>query len=349
VPEFVPEMLFCYEQQKEVVMLRSDEGKGIIGTKHPVVWRTLFSSLYLAEYACRFTVYYEKLVYVCYNAAMIIDFRTHVFSPEIIRNRERYLEKDPFFSSLYSDPRARLATAEDLINVMDDQEIDISVIQNIAWCTPGMCRQTNDYILESVHRFPRRLIGFGMVVLDSPSTALPEIERCAKDGMKGIGEIRPAERLLTNPLEIRPVIDSLVEHNLILLTHTSEPVGHIYPGKGDITPQCLYPFISAYPGLTLVCAHWGGGLPFYCLMPEVKRALGRVYFDSAASPFLYSPQIYRQTSTLAGDDRVLFGTDYPLLQPKRLLAEIKNLDLPVDMQRKILYENAAGILDLPVK
>jgi uncharacterized protein len=280
---------------------------------------------------------------------MIIDFHTHIFSPEIIRNRQRYVEKDPLFASFYSDPRARLATAEDLINIMDEQEIDVAVIQNIAWSSPEMCRQTNDYILESVHRFPQRLIGFGMILLDSPSTALPEIERCVQGGMKGIGEIRSAAHLLTDPLKIQPVINSLIEHNLILSTHSSEPVGHIYPGKGDITPQCLYPFISAYPGLTLVCAHWGGGLPFYCLMPEVKRALGRVYFDSAASPFLYSPQIYRQTSSLAGDDRVLFGTDYPLLQPKRLLAEIENLDLTAEVKRKILYENAAGILHLPVK
>jgi uncharacterized protein len=277
---------------------------------------------------------------------MIIDFHTHIFSPEIIRDREKYLKIDPLFSLLYSDPRARLAAVEDLIAVMDDQGIDISVVQNIAWSTPGMCIQTNDYIMESVSRFPQRLVGFGMIVLDSPVSALPEIERCAKNGIRGIGEIRPDRQLLAGPLTIQPVIESLIEHNLILATHASEPVGHSYAGKGDITPQSLYPFIAAYPALKIVCAHWGGGMPFYGLMPEVKRALTQVYFDSAASPFLYSPQIYRQAVSLAGEEKVLFGSDYPLLKPRRLLAEIDTLDLPADLKNKILCDNARRILDL---
>jgi uncharacterized protein len=277
---------------------------------------------------------------------MIIDFHTHIFAPEVVKEREQYLKYDSLFSQLYSNPKAKLSTAEDLIRVMDDQAIDISIVQNIAWSTAGLCRQTNDYILESVARYPQRLIGFGMVVLDSPLSALKEIERCARSGMRGIGEIRPDRRLLDDPALMQPVINSIMEHNLILLTHSSEPVGHSYDGKGDITPQRLYPLISAFPGLKLVCAHWGGGLPFYALMPEVKKALGQVYFDSAASPYLYSPPIYRQTAETAGEDKILFGSDYPLLQPKRLLAEIGALDLPPEVKQKILSGNARKLLGI---
>jgi uncharacterized protein len=279
---------------------------------------------------------------------MIIDFHTHIFSHEIIRNRELYLKKDPLFALLYSDPRAKLAAAEDLIGAMDDQGIDIAVAQNIAWSTPELCKQANDYIMESISRFPQRLIGFGMVMLDSPESALPEIERLAKNGIRGIGEIRPGRQFPAGLFEIRPVIEGLVEHNLILATHSSEPVGHGYAGKGDITPQSLYPLIEAYPALKIVCAHWGGGLPFYALMPEVKRAMAQVYFDSAASPYLYDPQVYRQTISLAGEDKVLFGSDYPLLKPKRLLAEIEGLGLPAEIKNKLLYDNARKLLGLKV-
>jgi predicted TIM-barrel fold metal-dependent hydrolase len=288
----------------------------------------------------------EKRPYNCYNAAMIIDFHTHIFPPEIIHNRERYLVSDPLFSQLYSDPRARLASAEDLIGVMDDQAIDLAVVLNIAWSNPELCRQTNDYILESAARYPRRLTGFGMVVLDNPETALPEIERCLRGGIRGIGEIRPDRRLLEDTTLIKPVIQSILDNKLILLTHSSEPLGHTYAGKGDMTPQVLYPFISAFPGIKLVCAHWGGGLPFYALMPEVKIGLEQVYFDSAASPFLYSPQIYRQTIELAGAGKVLFGSDYPLLKPKRLLAEIDTLGLTEEVKRQILSGNARKLLEM---
>ena len=121
---------------------------------------------------------------------------------------------------------------------------------------------------------------------------------------------------------MQPLVEVLREHQLILLTHASEPVGHIYPGKGSVTPDMLYPFITNFPDLPVVCAHWGGGLPFYALMPEVKEALKNVYFDTAASPFLYRPGIYSQVSQLVGAERILFGTDYPLLPPGRLLREI---------------------------
>ena len=144
----------------------------------------------------------------------------------------------------------------------------------------------------------------------------------------------------------QPLADVLKKRNMILLTHSSEPAGHTYPGKGAVTPQTLYPFIAANPGLKIVCAHWGGGLPFYALMPEVKKALADVYFDSAASPFLYSPQIYKQVSELVGADKILFGSDYPLMAQSRVIKEIKAAGLPTETEDKILGGNARRLLGL---
>jgi uncharacterized protein len=277
---------------------------------------------------------------------MIIDFHTHIFSPRIKNNREKYTRDDPLFKLLYSPPQVKLATAEDLISSMDEGDIDISVVQNIAWSSPEMCRETNDYILESIARYPGRLIGFGMVALDSPNSALEEIGRCVSGGIKGIGEIRPGREILHNLNLIRPIIRELINRDLVLLTHASEPLGHIYPGKGDITPGVLYPFIAAFPELKVVCAHWGGGIPFYSLMPEVKKALENAYFDSAASPFLYEPLVYPQVAQLAGAGKILFGSDYPLLPPRRLLKEVESLDLADGIKNQILFENAQKLLGI---
>ncbi len=160
--------------------------------------------------------------------------------------------------------------------------------------------------------------------------------------------MRPDRRLL-DPAQkevMSTFVDVLKKHKLILLMHTSEPVGHDYPGKGDITPDRLYPLFTAFPDLTAVCAHWGGGLPFYALMPEVKQAMKNVYFDTAASPLLYSPQIYSQVAQLVGADRILFGSDYPLLAPARLLKEINSADLPDEAKSLILHGNARRLLGI---
>jgi uncharacterized protein len=128
------------------------------------------------------------------------------------------------------------------------------------------------------------------------------------------------------------------------LTHSSEPIGHSYSGKGNITPEALFPLISGFPELKLVCAHWGGGLPFYALMPEVKISLNNVYFDTAASPFIYSSQIYHQVTQLVGPEKILFGSDYPLIAPKRLLTEIDSLNLAETIKTQILSKNAGVLL-----
>ena len=282
---------------------------------------------------------------------MIIDFHTHVFSPRIQKNRSHYIDNDPCFAILYSDKKAKLATTDELIASMDKAGIDISVIVNIGWTTHELCVETNDYILESVARYPQRLIGFCAVQPQSSEAAIAEIERCAQEGIRGIGEMRPDMQMFDFGDEeiMQPLAEVLRKHKLILLTHTSEPVGHDYQGKGIITPDRLYSFITAFPDLPIVCAHWGGGLPFYALMPEVKQALKNVFFDTAASPFLYSPQIYNQVSQLVGADKILFGSDYPLLAQTRLLQEISATDLPEEAKSLILSGNAQRLLSIKHK
>jgi predicted TIM-barrel fold metal-dependent hydrolase len=284
------------------------------------------------------------------SAAMTIDFHTHVFPPQIKKNRNKYIELDPCFALLYSDPKAKIATADELIASMDKAGIDISVIANIGWTTHELCVETNDYIMESVSRYPERLVGFCAVQPQSQGAAA-EIERCAKGGIKGVGEMRPDIQLLdlSDELTMAPLVEALIKHKLILLTHASEAVGHDYPGKGNITPDVLYPFITSFPELTIVCAHWGGGLPFYALMPEVKKAMANVFFDTAASPLLYTPEIYNQVIQLVGADKILFGSDYPLLAPSRLIKEIKALKLGEETENLIMSANARRLLDIKDK
>ena len=282
---------------------------------------------------------------------MIIDFHTHIVPPRVKQNRDEYARQCRSFASIYSDPKAKLATAEEIIAAMDKDGVGVSVVLNYGWSTLSLCAEVNDYILESVSRYPKRLVGFCSVVPSEDESALKEVERCIKNGVKGIGELRLDDHLLKkhSPAVLQPIIDIIIKNNLILLTHASEPVGHQYSGKGTATPDLLYTLITAFPDLKLVCAHWGGGLPFYALMPEVKNALKNVYFDTAASPFLYTPQVYSQVAQLVGADKILFGSDFPLIPQRRFLKEIAALDLPEDAKNKILAGNAKKLLGLPDK
>jgi len=277
---------------------------------------------------------------------VIIDFHTHIFPPWLRERREEYMKRDPCFFLLYSQPNAKLATAEELLASMDEAGIDLSVVLNIGWVSHELCVETNDYILDSVSHYPRRLIGFCAIQPRAGDAAIAEIERCAKAGAKGIGELRSDVQAfdLTDKSMMKPIVNAALRHGLIFLTHSSEPVGHEYSGKGSITPDILYSFITAFPRLRIVCAHWGGGLPFYALMPEVARALANVFFDTAATVFLYRPEIFEQMRHIIGIDKILFGTDYPLMHQDRVLNQVQSARLPARDKARILGENAQEML-----
>lgn len=277
---------------------------------------------------------------------MIIDFHTHIFPSHIRESREEYIKRDACFSLLYSDPKARMITAEELIASMDEAEIDRSVVLNIGWVSHNLCRETNDYILETISHYPDRLTGFCMVQPQAGDKALIELERCARAGARGIGEMRSDLQgfNLADKSLLQPLADIAVKYNQLFLTHSSEPVGHQYTGKGSITPDILYSLALNFPEIKLVYAHWGGGLPLYALMPEVGRALANIFFDTAATIWLYQSSIFQHVSDIIGSDKILFGTDYPLLPQKRILQHIRSAGLALADQEKILGGNAQRLL-----
>jgi predicted TIM-barrel fold metal-dependent hydrolase len=279
---------------------------------------------------------------------MIIDFHTHVLPPQIKSDRSRYVEQDNAFARVYSGEKVKIATTEDLIDSMDRDGVDVSVIVNYSWTTHALCIETNDYILESVARYPGRLVGFCAVNSLVDDASLMEIERCVRAGAKGVGELRPD----TQPLDfkkkniIKPFADLVRQLKLIISTHASEPVGHMYPGKGTATPGLLVDFIANLPGIPIVCAHWGGGLPFYELMPEVRKAMEDVYFDTAISPFLYRPEIYQHISQIIGADRIIFGSDFPVIAQRRLLDEINAVGFSEKARDEVLASNVRRLLGI---
>ncbi|MCH7800302.1 MAG: amidohydrolase, partial [Chloroflexi bacterium] len=265
---------------------------------------------------------------------------THVFPPWLQEQRDRWLERDATFGELYSNPRAKLATVDDLLTAMDEDGIDRAVVMGMGWTDKGLAREVNNYLIEAVRDHPDRLTGFAGLNPAWGDEAAKEADRCARAGLRGVGELHPDTQGfdLGDQRTMAPLMEAANEHGLIITTHSSEPAGHLYPGKGHTTPDVLWRFIQNaqnYPNVKIVCAHWGGGLPFYALMPEVKEALVNVYFDTAASPFLYTPQIFSTVERLVGAEHILFGSDYPLLRPKRLLAHLEESDLPDEIQQTI--------------
>jgi predicted TIM-barrel fold metal-dependent hydrolase len=268
--------------------------------------------------------------------------------PTFKADQERLSRSDRTFRSLFVDPNAKFAQVEDLIDSMNDNGIDKSVCAGFGWTDTDIARESNNYNIEAAESHPDRLIAFCSVNPLWGQDAVDEVIRCHAAGAKGIGELHPDSQgfLDADLAALAPVFDTANELDMPILMHASEPVGHGYPGKGTVTPELLMALVTAFPNNKFIFSHFGGGLPFYALMPEVRSALKNTYFDSAASPFLYRPEVFDVAARAVGADKILFASDYPLVSQKRALDEFSKSGI-VDHQAELIRGvNASNVLGI---
>lgn len=277
----------------------------------------------------------------------IIDAHVHIFPPSLIARRHELLASDPWFGEAFGHPNARMRTAEDLIASMDKARVDISIVVGWPWRDNALRAEHNDYFADVKSRYPDRIAWMG-IVNPAVTGAAIEISRCVQLGACGFGEINADAQGFrwSEPGSYRDAVLQIAEAGLPLMCHTSEPVGHRYPGKGYAHPQEILTAIETVPVVKWVLAHWGGGLPFYELMPEVRIACANVAYDCAATSYLYDPAVFRRTIDLVGVEKVVFGSDWPVLAQGKLIDRIRNLGLTADELDAVLGGNAARVYNI---
>ncbi|MDJ0720238.1 MAG: amidohydrolase family protein [Desulfobacterales bacterium] len=282
---------------------------------------------------------------------MFIDCHNHLFPPEIRKTREQFFTNESAFELLYGDPRSRMVGARELIASMDTEGIERAVVFGFPWRQARLFKWHNDYIMDAVAAYPERLIGLACFDAVHPEGAA-ETHRGLDGGLRGVGELAFYEAGITaaNLEKLAPVMDICRVHKVPVMLHTNEPVGHQYPGKAPNTLRQIYDLVRRFADNRIILAHWGGGIFFYHLLKkEVKDVLRNVYFDTAASPYLYDAAIWSTACTVIGADRILFGSDYPLLKPSRYLEELDAAGLSRKDRERILGANAADLWGLASK
>lgn len=260
---------------------------------------------------------------------MIIDCHTHLFPKSMRDNRERYFAGEPAFKMLYAWEKAQLVGAQEMIRIMDEEQVDMSIAFGFPWKNPEYAKIHNDYIMTAVSKYPDRIRGFCCVDTCHESAA-EEVERCIQGGLCGVGELAFYETGIVCEVRdsLAPIMSICRQKSLPLMIHTNEPVGHMYPGKSENTLAQIYDIIKRFPDNKIILAHWGGGLFFYGLLKrELKEMLKNVWVDTAASPFLYDPAIYSHATKIIGPDKILFGSDFPLIKPSRYFKEMSEARL----------------------
>ena len=245
------------------------------------------------------------------------------------------------------------ADTDRLIADMDSAGVESCVMLGWYWERQETCELQNRWYAEWMRRHGGRLLAFAAVQPAAGRRAVDSLERALDSGFCGVGEILPqAQGFSLGDPWWRRVVEAAMGRRVPITLHATDPGAG--PTAGPKTPLMDYVLLAReYPGATFILAHWGGGMAFRGLAPEDGALPPNLYFDTAASPLLYPPGVFRQAADRVGAARIIYGSDYPLILHPRasrepgfsgFLDEIAGAGLGDAERRQILGENMRGLL-----
>lgn len=282
----------------------------------------------------------------------IIDSHVHCYPAEVIADPARWGSDrgEWHWLELVTKGPQGWADPESLIRTMDAEGVERVVLQGWYWQNPATVVEQNRWHAQWVDQFPDRFWAMASFHPDLPDP-VAELEGARIWGARGVGEILP--QVQATAAWGHPAWATVFSWTSLVgwpvCVHVTEPVGHDYPGKCPTPLDETVQVIEQWASQQWILAHWGGGLPFYSLNPRVAKVLKHVWYDTAASPLLYKPNVWRIVNELVGSERILFGSDFPLrLYPRRqelpgwasILDEIRaQIPNQADLE-KLLFGNA---------
>jgi predicted TIM-barrel fold metal-dependent hydrolase len=218
--------------------------------------------------------------------------------------------------------------------------------------TSGIPYMGNDWVASVAQQYADRFIGFASVDPWKGVMAIQELERSVTElGLRGLKLHPTTQAFFPNDIRFYPLWEKCTELGIPVLFHTGQTgVGAGTPGGGGYKLKYAQPIpyiddvAADFPQLTIIMAH--PAVPWQEEQLSVAVHKANVYIDlSGWSPKYFRPVLTQYATTLL-QDKVLFGSDYPALQPDRWLRDFESLEIKEEVRQKILLENARKLLKL---
>lgn len=275
----------------------------------------------------------------------ITDGHVHIQPPHIEENWEKIAAREHWFDTLVRSKINKWGRADELILRMDEAGVEKALVTSFAFNDQGLCRDVNDYVLDAAKRYPGRILPLAVVSPLAPG-AEAEIARCAALGAVGVGELFPDGQgfELADETQTCGLVRACSEAGLFIMFHTAEQVGHSYPGKGRAGAEQAARFCMNHPDARVVFAHFGGGLWAYEAMPEMGRSLANAWYDTAAWPWLYRPEIIDAIFAAGAGHKIIYGSDWPILTYPRYERLIERCKITEEQKTMLFSANAERLL-----
>ena len=214
----------------------------------------------------------------------------------------------------------------------------------------GRRRLGNEEILDVARANPDVLIPFASVDPHKGKLGVREARELIEQGVRGFKFHPNIQRFWPNDHEFYPLYEVIAEAGLIALFHSGTTgIGAGMPGGGGVrlkysNPMAVDDVAADFPALDIILAH--PSFPWQDEALAIAVHKPNVYIDLSGWAPKYFPEILiRYTNTLLRH-KMLFGSDYPLLNPDRWLQEFAELPIKDEVRPLVLKQNAARLLKL---
>ncbi len=247
-----------------------------------------------------------------FSTSVIIDCHTHCYPAKVVADPRGWAtqQAEPHWAELVAPQNKRSiqgwATPEQMLEAMDQAGVAKAALLGWYWENESTCRWHNEVISEWCECAPERLIGFAAVY---PNKAvIDQLEYARSLGLCGVGELHPGVQGFDSASASWHALgDWCTAQHWPVNFHTSRPSGD-HPLAVATPMEDYLVMIRTQPKLNFIFAHWGAELP-----ERLQDAPPpNVYYDCSASPLLYGMDRFRRMIEWAGEDKLLFGSDYPL-------------------------------------
>jgi len=210
---------------------------------------------------------------------------------------------------------------------------------------------TNEEIAELAHQHGDVAIPFASINPHRGAEGVAAARRLIGEyKVKGFKFHPTVQEFFPNDRLAYPLYEAIAEARLPALFHTGQTgVGAGTRGGGGLrlkysNPLCLDDVAADFPDMPIVLAH--PSFPWQEEALSVATHKPQVYIDlSGWSPKYFPPILVQYANTLL-KDKILFGSDYPVLHPEKWVEEFGKLPIKPEVRTKIMKENAARLLKL---
>lgn len=284
------------------------------------------------------------------DALTAIDVHTHA---EVSRSGHGALSPELFGASeeYFKAHGHRQPTIDEMAAHYRERRMAAVVFTVDAEHATGHPRIANEEVAENCAAHADVLIPFASVDPHKGRAGVREARRLVEEhGVRGFKFHPSIQAFSPNDRLAYPLYEAIEELGVPALFHTGQTgIGAGVPGGGGIRlkysdPMLVDDVAVDFPELRIILAH--PSFPWQDEALAVATHKPYVHIDlSGWSPKYFPPQLVRYANTLL-KDKVLFGSDYPVITPDRWLADFKKLDIKPEVRPRILKDNAARLLGL---